>query len=111
MEKNPVVGSAGVCTSMFTLNFNKRVAQKLRRIIPLHSGLVTVRFRFPKTRKVFIFMNFGPSGRVHGSQNQLFLTLDTSDYSNEFKKQSRTMFEKYDLGKSQSLENRTFQAF
>ena len=31
-------------------------------------------------------MIFGPSGRVHDSQNQLFFTLDTPQYFKNYKK-------------------------
>ena len=55
----------------------KRIAQKLRIIILLHFGLVTFRFHFGETRKVIISMIFGTSGRDHGPQTQLFLTLVT----------------------------------
>ena len=51
---------------MSTVTFNKRVAQKLRRIIPLHFGLVTFRFDSGETEKHVIFMIFGLGGHVHG---------------------------------------------
>ena len=45
--------------STFIVNCNKRVAQKLCRIVLLHFGLVTIRFHCRKLGKVFIFMIFG----------------------------------------------------
>ena len=62
----------GVCGVLFTVNFDKRVAQKLRRIILLRFGLISFRFHFGNTRKSCIFFVFGLSGRDHDSQNQLF---------------------------------------
>ena len=47
------------------LIFKLRMANKPRIIILLHGKLVTCNFRFPKNRKVFIFMVFGPRGHVH----------------------------------------------
>ena len=72
IQKNDL-GSVG----FFTLNVNKSAAQKLRRIILLHGELITFSVLFPKIRKVFVFMMFGASGNVHGTQIPLFLTLDT----------------------------------
>ena len=34
-------------------------------------------------------MIFGPSGRVHGPQNQLFLTLDPPNHVNKHKKNTK----------------------
>ena len=80
---------------MFIINFNKRGAQKLHRIILLHFGLVTFRFHLGTLRKVIIFMIFGPRGHVHDSQNQLFLTLVPANYFNELKKTPNSSFEKH----------------
>ena len=71
------------------LNFNKRLAQKLRRIILLHFGHATFRMHFRKTRKPFICIVFGPGGRDRGPQHQLFLALETPGYSKQFKNKSR----------------------
>ena len=57
--------------SHFYPNLKKRVAQKLRRIILLHIGLVCVRLHFPKIINICMCMIFGPSGNVHGP-NQFF---------------------------------------
>ena len=61
------LGSGGIWGAIFNVNFDKRVAQKLRRIIMLHFGLVTFRLHFGKTWKVFFFMI--AVERVHVSQN------------------------------------------
>ena len=45
--------------AIFTVNFKKRIAQKLRRIILLHFGLPTFGCHSGKTQKPFIFMIFG----------------------------------------------------
>ena len=69
----------------------KRLAQKVCRTILLRFGLVAFRFHFEKPRKLLMFMVFGPSGRDHDSQNQLFLTLQTPRYSKQFKKNPETI--------------------
>ena len=58
------VGSRGG-RGIFILHIKKRIAPKLCRIILLHFGLVTFRIHFRKTRKTYMFMVFGPSGRDH----------------------------------------------
>ena len=45
-----------VWRAIFIVNFEKRVAQKLRRIILLHFGLVTFRIHFGRTRKPLVFV-------------------------------------------------------
>ena len=70
-----MLGSDGVCQSIFTL----WVTQKLRRIIALHIGLVT--FNFPKNVQCPHFHICGPNGHVHDPQTPLFLTLDPPNYS------------------------------
>ena len=55
-------------------------------IILLYFGLVTFRIHFAKARKVISFMFVGPGGRVHNSQNQLFLILETPRYSKQSRK-------------------------
>ena len=50
------LGVLGVWGVIFTANVMKRIAGKLRRIILLHSGLITFRIHFRRTRKPFMFM-------------------------------------------------------
>ena len=73
----------------FHYNSESKTGPKLCKIILLHVGLVTFRFHFRfhfrKTRKVIISMISGPSGRNHGRQNQVFLTLGPPNNSNQFK--------------------------
>ena len=90
-EEFQICGLGGVWGVILILNFNKRVAQKLRRIILLHLGLVTSRFHSGKTRTVIIFMIFGASEHVHVFQNQSISTLGppsyltkTKDFPNHF---------------------------
>ena len=92
MGKIRDLGSGEVWGTNFTLNFHKRVAQKLCIIVLLRLGLVTFGFHFGEIRKVFIFMIFGPSGHVHLPQNQLFLILDTPNYSKQSTNKSRNVF-------------------
>ena len=56
-------GGGGV---IFRVYSNSRIAEKLRRIILLHFGLVIFRFQYGRSRRVFIFMILGPGGRDHG---------------------------------------------
>ena len=69
----PVLGSGRGLGGIFTVISKKRMARKLRRIIPFHFGLVIFRFRSPKNEKDFMFMIFEPSGRVHDSQKPITL--------------------------------------
>ena len=92
---------------IFIVKFIKRLAQKLRRFILLHFGVVTCRCHFEKTQKVIIFMFFGLGGRVHDSQNQYHLSLETLGYS-KIQEQSRIIFHKYDFWKYQNFGNRKF---
>ena len=62
----------------FYCNFWKRMAQKLRKIILLHFGLVTFWIHFG--RKAVIFMICRLDRHVHDSQNQLFSILETPKY-------------------------------
>ena len=64
-----------IIITICVVDFKKRVARKIRRIILLHLGLVTFQFHFPKIRVVFIFMIFGSGGRVHGPQKTIMLDL------------------------------------
>ena len=61
----------------FIVSIIKRLAQKLRRIILPHFGLVTFGIHFRETRKPIIVMIFGPTGRDHDPQNQYYLNLET----------------------------------
>ena len=90
---------------VFIINITKRIAIKLRRIILFHFGLVTLRIHFRKARKLMILMFFGFGGRVHDSQNKLFLSLETT---RDFKKskKSEISFNDYNLGKCQNCEIR-----
>ena len=64
-------GVCGVREVFFIVNFNETVAQKLRRIILLHFGLVTLRFHFGKIWNPSHLHDFLILGRVHDSQNQI----------------------------------------
>ena len=61
--ENPNLGSGG-SGAIFIVSFIKRLAQKLRRIILLHFGLVTFRIHLKKTRKPYIFMISGLGGPI-----------------------------------------------
>ena len=98
--ENPESAGLGIWGPCFVVNVEKRVAQKLRRIILLHSRLVSFRSHFPKVRKVIIFMIFGPSGNVHDSQIQLCLTLETLN-DDKVQETSLIMFENIICGNSQ----------
>ena len=78
--KNPDLGSGGSWEPFFNINSNKRIAQKLRRIILLHFGLMTFHFHFPKNQKVLKFMIFGPSDP---KTNYLWLWLCRITSNNE----------------------------
>ncbi len=77
------------CWVIFVVNISKRIAGKLRSIIPLRFGLVTFRFHYWKTPKSLIFMIVGPGGRDHDSQNQYHLSLETPGLQTI---QEKTMF-------------------
>ena len=51
------LGSGGL-GGHFAVNFMRRIAQKLRIIILLHFGIITLRFHFGKTRTLFVFHGF-----------------------------------------------------
>ena len=70
------------------------MAQKLHRIILRHFGLVTLNFHFPKFPKVIIFMILEPSAHDHRTQERLLLSVDTPDYSTQFKKH-KSVLEQY----------------
>ena len=57
--KHPDLGYGAVWGGIYIVNFMKRVAQNLRRVILLHFGLVIARFHSEKTRKLIMFMMFG----------------------------------------------------
>ena len=67
--RNPDLESGGI---ILTVNFSKRVAQNLRRIVLLW----TSNFTLGKQQNHY-FHDFEIFGRVHDSQNQLFLILET----------------------------------
>ena len=56
-SKNSNLGFARVWGPILIGDTIKRIAQKLRRIILLHIGLVTFRIHYWKTRKPVIFMD------------------------------------------------------
>ena len=95
--KTPVWGS-GAGVAFYCKFWKKKVAQKPRRSILLHFGLITFHFHFPKIRKVVIFTIFGPGGRDHDSQNQLCLTLDPPNYFEKYKKTYQLIFQKHVFG-------------
>ena len=94
----------GVWGVILTVNIIKRIAQKLRRIILLHFGLVTFRFHYWETRKPITFIFFGPGGRDNESQYQFFSTLETPGYSKQFRGKSRIILRNYYFGKSKKME-------
>ena len=57
MEKLRIWG-LGVWRATCIVNLNQRAAQKLRRIIVLHFGLVTFNSHFPQIPQNFMFMIF-----------------------------------------------------
>ena len=95
------MGSAGVLKAIFTLNFNKRVAQKLRRIILLHIGPVIFNFHFPKAEN----HNFELVDMSMTPQKPLFLTLGPPNYCRKSRKY-QICFAKSYYWKSQNLKNR-----
>ena len=103
IQENGDLRSVGICGAVFTLNFKKRIARKLRRIILLDLGLELFDFDFGKPRKPFMFMVF-IFGRDHVSQNQLSLTLGPSNYSKQSKKRPRNIFENAILGNLKILD-------
>ena len=79
-------GGLGGLGSHFDCEYNEKIARKLRRIILLHFGLLTLWIHDWKARKHFISMVLGPGGRDHDSQNQLFLIWETPRCFKNFKK-------------------------
>ena len=71
---------------IFIVKAHKRMARKLRVIILLHLGLVSFRFHFGRTLKVFIFMIFGPSGRGHDSRKHQLTPNNSSESQIIFEK-------------------------
>ena len=69
-------GVWGVLGAILIANLNKRVAQRLHRIMLLHFGPVTFKFHFPKVRKVFIFTISGLVGNVTKPHKPLLLISD-----------------------------------
>ena len=104
--KHPGLGSGGgSVVAIFTVTLIQRFAQKLHRIILLHSELITVliacRIHFGNTRKVIIFMVSGTGRRDHDSPNQLFLNLEKPIHFNQSKKTpnhfEQILFWKYEI--------------
>ena len=59
-------GSGGA----FSFKILRKIAQRLRKIISLHLGLVVFRIHFRKMPTLIIFnVFFGLDGRMHDSQN------------------------------------------
>ena len=69
--KIPVWGPGGL-GAFFTVNWKLSIAQKLRRIILLHLGLVTSRFHYWKTLNPLIFMIWGFSDVSMSSKTNYF---------------------------------------
>ena len=63
--------------AIFTVNSNKIFAQKLRIIILLHFWTSDFSIALWENPKAHHFHDFQIFGRVHDSQNQLILLLDT----------------------------------
>ena len=72
--KNPDLGSGQLWKNP---NVIKRVTQQICIIILLHLGPATFGFDFGTARKPMFFYGFRIFARDHGSQNQLFFTLET----------------------------------
>ena len=60
--------------AIFIVNFGKRVARKLCRIMLLHFGIVTFRFHFGRTRKPFISQAINATISPHALQLALAST-------------------------------------
>ena len=77
----------------------------------LHGELVTCNFHFLKTRKVFMFMLFGPSGNVHDPQNQLFLTVDPPNSLQEYKENTNSFKQVFvgEISESPNFKNGQFE--
>ena len=102
-EKLRTWGLGGLEVISF-VNIMKRIAQKLRKTILLHFGLVTFRFHYWKTRKVIICMVSGPGGRDHDSPNQLFLIVEAPRLFKRIQEKQITF--KHDcFGKYENLES------
>ena len=76
-EKMADVGSRGVWRVICIVNIIQVLAEKLRKIILLHFGLLTFRIHFRENRKLIIVMFSGLGGRVHEPRNQYYLSLET----------------------------------
>ena len=73
--------------------------ENLRRIILLHFGALVSLWEKSQTPHVH---DFGISRRVHDSQNQLYLSLETPGYLKQYKKNPKS-FQTYYLGESQNV--------
>ena len=92
-----------VCRSILISNLKNRVAQKLHNIILLQFGRLIVRFHFPTTMKLLIFMVLGISGNVYGPQEPLFWSSGPLNYSKQGKNQSQIISKEYSAWKYGNL--------
>ena len=76
----------------------------------LHLGQEAFRFAYGRTQKTFHFHDFGISGRVNDSQNQLFYLWEPQDASNTSRKK-KSFKNKWCFWKSQDFGNRQFLNF
>ena len=79
--KKSKLGSGWLWAVIFTVNIIERLGNKLRRIILFQFELVSLRNHFGKDLKPLMF-----TGRVHYSQNQYYLSVETPGYSKEIKR-------------------------
>ena len=93
--------------AIFIINFKKRVAQKLRRIILLHYGLVTFRFRFGKIEKSSLSWFSDLADATMTSQTDYYW-LWTQQGISKHTRNSESCLEKYYFGKLSDLGNRKF---
>ena len=67
------------------VNMIVRICNKLRRIILIHLDQELPGFIIGKSQNI-IWMDFGPSERVHEPRKQDYLALETPGYLKQFKK-------------------------
>ena len=89
-------------TYFFVLNFENRVARKLRRLILLHFGLLTFRFHFGKPEN----LSFHPD---HAFPYQLRVTLETPNDSQQLKDNYHTISQNTVFGHLRILENKMIE--
>ena len=82
-------GLGVIFRGIFIVNI-KRIAGKLRTIILLHLGLVTLRFHYWKTLKTLICMISGFSDVSMTPQTNI-LSLETTGYFNNSKKNPNSL--------------------